>query len=342
MVDTGSSTLVIDKKLCQDIDLVDLGEVNIITHGRTHKARSFSGIQIGVDQKDYGKPAFHAVDLSSFRLFTGVAIEGAISVRELNIGSLLVDYDNRTFEFYRGTPKISSKEASGVLALKAGGGLPYFDSEINGIKAQFLLDTGYNGSISLPKAVFALLADHGTIEMASESGAGVTSAGRSVFRKGWFRSGQLMTRNLAGHSVSENDSETAFLGAQWLFGFNCDYDFPRREIRYIVRNDAAFPLQVQLMLGAVITFQDGFGKVEGLRQGDGAARNSGLRSSDIIVRWGPVLPGKLNIFTVEETVASYAGKDLPVEVLRGASKEKLHFTLKIPPPISAWDYAGRN
>ena len=284
-------------------------------------------------------PTVAIIDLHEFSDRLGWKLDGILGMPALSAGIISLNYDKRLLEIHAGPWRLNPSD-SHEMDLEKDMGVPIFDVQLGGHPVQFLIDTGDCGCVSLETSVFEALVKEGWIEVADTEETWLGAWGRYSRRRGWFLKGELMGRTLVGVSVC-GDPEVSLLGLEWLYGFNTEIDFTARKFRYQKRSDAPPPMDSVMMIGAGLTYGRRGALVEKLWPKTGAAANAGLKNGDVIEAFDGLKSAQMNSTAIAERVAANAGKTIKVRFLRKSDGAHVRATLRLPPPISPWNFAGR-
>jgi hypothetical protein len=288
-------------------------------------------------------PQIALVDFRALRRMLGGKLDGLLGVPQLKSGKLLLNYDEGFLEVHTGGWKIDQKEY-GEIAFDNSEANPTFVANIEGRPCELLFDTGDDGSISLETSDFAFLVKSGVIELSNVHGRIQDVSGLNKHQQGWFLKGELMGKSLRGISVMSvaDASGAGTMGLEWIYGFNTEIDFASHRFRFQNRLKANSPLAFDLMIGAALSYDDNGAQVEALRPGGGAAEAAGLRPGDVVEHFGSLKKAELGRVPIGEVVTANAGKPIPIQFVRKSDGQKVDAMLNLPPPILAWDFAGRD
>lgn len=284
------------------------------------------------------------IDLKPFSRRQGGRLNAVLGWPELKAGKLWVSMDDGLMELHTGPWKLTPAD-SAQTNLNTESGIPAFETEIAGHRGQFVIDTGSDGGIGLPDALFELLAQEGYIEVSSMKSGSLAAGGNNDQTRGWFLKGKWMGRELKGVSVvaNGNGDHVGRIGMKWLSGFNFEIDSAAQQWRYQVRPRAALLLDCDMMLGGLLAFQDGEALIKYLwTNPQGALRSGGLQEGDVIHRFDRLQGDELNLTEIGGVMAAMAGKSVNVTYTRGAGAEEKSVVLHIPPAIREGEFVGRN
>jgi len=220
--------------------------------------------------------------------------------------------------------------------------VPTFRAEIEGKKFDLMIDTGDNGSVALDPAMFERFVKLGVIEPAPIRGRRDALSGSGGVRYGWFLKGKLMGRPLRGFTVNTREGliGTGDIGLDWLYGFNVEIDFKAKQWRYRQRSNVTAPVSVDLMVGAMFSFEQKGARIKSLRPVVGAAERSGLRAGDLIEECDSLQGAAIDMASLSEIVKTKAGSSLAIKYRRG--EEEFSAKIDLPNAISSWDFQGKD
>lgn len=340
VLDTGSEFSTLDLSLQESVGRV-VEDRNFKTPGAADRITKFflgPPLRIGALLDEH--PKVNLSDLNALGRTFGRLFVGIVGMNVLGRGKILLDYDGRIFRIHAGPWALRGGDFHEV-ALNKETGVPEFNAKIQGHPVAFTVDTGFDKCISLQSSVFDALVDEGIIEPARMDGRVISLGGLHAVRRGWFRKGELMGKNLAGVSVS-SEAEFSRLGLEWLYAFNTEIDAREHKLRYVFRGQTNPPCSAALMVGAILSFNGEGALVEKLRPGGGAAENAGIKPGDLIQKFAALKGMEMNQTTIAETVTDQAGKEIGIRYLRKADGAQVSAKLKLPPVISDWNFGGRD
>jgi predicted aspartyl protease len=332
LVDTGASETAIDSSFRKHVgDEVD-NTTAYFSDGKTITQPRYHAEVISAQSLIVQNPKVLVIDFRQIAEFVGLPVKGALGMDAISKGKLLLDFDGKSVVISSGSWTLTN--ATQEVDLDKMAVVPTIDVSIGGHRAQFVIDTGSNGGVTLEKALFDELVKAGDIKPVLTGGSSISAVGEAKVRSGRFVRGNLMGKRLEGFSVDA--APRGFLGMCWLCGFNIEIDFPERKLRYVERPNAAPPLDIQSMVGAIFMYDDVGARVERLKPGGGAAETAGLQVGDTIVSLDGMRRAEMNIATVAEAVTAKAGKEIEIRFLRPPEDIPRVTKLRLPPPISEW------
>jgi predicted aspartyl protease len=337
LIDTGAEGTVFDSSLA-DLVGTDSTDVKVRdSRGEKIPLKSHEGSSIEAQSLVIKRPRVIVANLHPISEFFGIKFEGCLGYRDFAAtGKVFIDYDNALLEIHTGDWRLRSPDCHEVALLEERAA-PSFQTELIGHPVEFAIDTGYNGTLSLPAAVFEELVTEGAIEISKAGGRTVSLSGSSERRSGWFLKGELMGKKLRGVSVAPG-ADHGLIGLTWLCGFNTEIDRAALKFRYQKRANATSPASISMMTGLMIKYGDHGPVVAGLRPGGkGPAEVAGLKVDDRIEKFGPLAAAQMNYDTVGEAVIAAAGKAIDVTYIRGADGKPGIAKIKLPEIKSDWD-----
>lgn len=340
LLDTGAQITVLDPLFRPGIS-VEIERNNIhFLGGISRPTILHEGPPLKIGTTHFEKPAVIFHDMETFSRITGRPLAGMLGMDLIANNKIFLCFEKSYLAIHSGRWILDNQNFQEV-ELKRPIGTPVFDSNIAGHPVTFGIDTGYNGSILLIASVFQKLVLEGIIEESNINVRTITPGGEISVKRGWFQSGRLMGKELIGISVM-SDPKTSRLGLTWLYAFNTEIDFSGRKFRYQTRANASPPIDVQMMMGCMLTYDAKGAHVESLRPGGGTAENTGLKQGDVIESFGSLTAKELNAASIGNAVANGAGNDIKILFLRKGDGKHIETRFHLPPAISQWDFAGRS
>jgi hypothetical protein len=336
-IDTGASDTVLDLSL-EYLTSNKLGPENVFdSRGDTKALDLFRGPDLTIQSFHRNAPRVFLIDLTNFQMALGAPVKALLGMAEFSPGKLLIDREAHAVTFHHGEWRLDGSTARNVPLLKQRR-MPYFEAMIGGKRCEILLDTGDNGCITLQTALFEALVASGEIQRTTRGGISHSAFSGPKETKGdsgTFLKGELMGKSLAEVSVSSQGGSSA-IGLAWLQGFSIEIDFENRQMRYRHLPEAAAPVNIHRMLGAVIFFIDGESVVISLKPGGGPAQDAGIEKGDKIERLGEIPGNALNAVNLYESIQNHAGKSLPIVLKRRVNGETKAVTVKLPKLMTYW------
>lgn len=245
---------------------------------------------------------------------TGLKLDALIGVRQLRFSRLWISNSTGQLRL------VSREQAEETQSWKSAPLVEPFDGvhvalALEGRTLVFLVDTGNNGSISLENEVFTSLVDEGVIQPRDNESVAYDILGRKkTAQMGVFRKGEFMGIRLAGHTVSSSD-ERNLVGLQWLFEFDCLFDFPGMQFRFHARSDTPNLVDLAPLLGAALRFDVTTGEaiVETILETSPLAE-SGIKQGDRILKFGMLEGEDMNIIRLSEYVQELPPEEIPVTI----------------------------
>ncbi len=340
LLDTGAGLTVIDSLLKDSIG-PEVEDRRVTMLGGTQRImKCYEGPSLKIGTILDERPKVMVSDLRMMVRFVGKPIVGVLAMDVMQRGKILLNYDDRTLKIHAGSWILDGPDIKEV-ELNKEADVPELHEEIGGHSVLFGVDTGSNHCIILESTVFDALVSDGVIELSKITARQMAGGGVSSAKQGWFLKGELMGKNLGGVAVS-SDPRSSILGLEWLYAFNTEIDFSTRKLRYHLRRNAKLPCDTQIMIGAILLFDEYGAVVERLRPGSGAAENAGIKPGDVIQEFASLKGKEMNEATIAETVSDEAGKEISVRYLRKADGKQVSVKLRLPPVISDWDFGGRD
>ena len=340
LVDTGAGASMLDLSL-KDLAQIDADQVVITTSsGEELRGNYYVVPTLQVQALTFDDVKVPIVDLESISSLYGFRFAGALGMKELSSGGKIsLNYEQGFLDVHQGAWYLESADACEVN-LDITQDIPVIHTKIAGHSVEIAIDTGANSCVSLPSYLFERLIKEGFIEVQETSSTSLSLSGSQSNRQGWFMKGELMGRSLAGMSV-DTSPKRGMLGLEWLCGFNVEIDFPDRKLRYQPLPTTKPPISVELMTGAIFSYEAAGARVERLRPGGGAIEAAGVQQGDLIQRFDSLTADKLNIISVSEIVASKENQAIEINYLRKIDGVSVTTQLKLPKTVSAWDFAGK-
>jgi len=205
------------------------------------------------------------------------------------------------------------------------------------------VDTGSDGSIAIPEPAFDRLEKLGFIEespilMKTQSLNRIRDS-----RRGWFLKGELMGMPLRGMDVvSSARKPSTPLGLIWLSCFNFELDHQKNTMRFEQRGNPAPAPALQMMLGAVLMYDEEGARVFRIRpDGEGPFEKAGLKVGDRIVKFGELEASEIDLPNVAELIVRNPLGEIEVRYSRedGVPMETV---VKLEKFISTRDFSGRD
>jgi hypothetical protein len=340
-VDTGAGSSALDLSIAKEsvtrregVDLID-------PNGGATQAQSVNTLPWRMQSLVMEEPRVTLVDLSGLGSAVGGRILGVLGVPQIQVGKLLLDYDSKLLAIHGGNWRL---EGADVIRgqLDDTSEVPTFRAEIEGKKFDLAIDTGDDGSVALDQTTFAGFVKLGVIEPAPIRGRMDVLSGSPGARYGWFLKGELMGRPLRGVTVLAHEGlmGTGAIGLTWLYAFSVEIDFKAKQWRYRKRPNVTPPVSMDLMIGAMFSFDQKGTRITSLRPVVGAAERSGLRVGDVIEECDSLKGAEIDKASLSEVVKSKAGSSVAIKYRRGA--EEFSGEIVLPKGISAWDFAGKD
>ncbi len=263
-------------------------------------------------------------DCARYRADLGIDIRGVLGLSFWNRYALVLDYDHHALRVTIGpfTPPAGMESLDLGTTLDA----PSIRLAIEGTTEDFVVDTGFNGSVGLRDDLFKSFVAKGIIKPSGEfNGA---AGGQSRDPVGWFNQGQLLGLDLNAVPVVDVGNVNV-VGLEFMANFNVIVDFKNAKFWY--RDRQAPPaIRLNKMLGAILKFSNGHNHIFEIDPQGGAAREAGLKIWDRIVRLGPLREADLNAVSIYELCLSHANETLDVEVTRPGESQRIIAKLKLP------------
>ena len=340
LIDTGEEAFTLDlSKRGAKFKKFAKGEV-IAFGGSKMSENVYTGPPVKAQSLSVEEPFVVFSDMRMLSKFNGWPLAGIMGIQALRAGKVFLNYDEHVLQVHSGPWKLNKPDCQEVQLIKDSN-VPMANVKVMGYPATVTFDTGSDGCIDLEAKVFNSLVKDGVIELAKKDQQQLSLKDVTPAGTGWFLKGKFMGKSLVGVSVSSSPGSTSSaVGLQWLYGFNTEIDSIAHKLRYQVRRDAKFPGEAQRMLGATFSYDWDGALIEGPTVG--AAKDAGLNFGDLILEFGPLKAGKMNVASIGETVADAAGKEMAIRYLRKSDGKYVDGKLKLPPAISEWDFAGRD
>lgn len=339
MLDTGAEIVGLDLTWTDSIRS-EIGEQNIRGgDGNVASMKLYNGPPLKMGELSVERTTVVLSDMRMVSLLTGRRVTGVVGMKVLGLGKIFISYDDGIFTVHRGSWKLNTPDCH-EIELEKESNAPVFKTEILGRPVRFLVDTGFDHPINLETGVFNALVKEESIEVAKPGGHSLSVGGARTMTHGWFLKGELMGKSLAGVSVASTP-EVSIVGLEWLYGFNTEIDMKAHKLRYQPRRDAILPGNPQMMLGAILLYDENGALIAQMRPGGGALADAGLESGDTVEKFGNLEALEMNAATLGETVADATGKEVAVRFLRKSDGKHVSTKLKVPPNISDWNFSGR-
>jgi predicted aspartyl protease len=340
IIDTGSEVTVVDQSLAALLK----GRIGDYSYsdgsGRKTPLPLYKAPTIKFQAFEEQDSTIAMLDVRPLAKYLDGSAKGVLGISQLKVGQLTVDNDRGILELHAAPWKLSGDSFTEV-DLQDYVASPILEASINLRHGEFLIDTGYMGTILLDKALFSALVRNGSIELAESEAHTLSVSGTTDVRSGWFLKGELMGKGLVGTAVHETMGPSA-VGMEWLYGFNYELDFKSHRFRYKERRDPQFPASTNLMIGAILTFGSGGPVVERLSPDpDGAAKLAGLNPGDVLKTFDSLTTAELNYTAITEIVTNKAGQPIQIRYFRKSDGAELETTLHLRPLISPWNFGGR-
>jgi hypothetical protein len=285
------------------------------------------------------RPWVRFIDMADGSRIVGKHIDGYLGVPELSVGKFFLDMEKRSLEIHTGEWRLKGEDVK-EMTLDRTQSRPQYFADVGGDVCDLFIDTGSDGTIELESSDFELLAKRGIIEISPNSTEAHTAQGVKRQKTGWFLSGELMGKPLRGITVVSGD--VSGIGMQFLCAFNLEIDLNAHVLRYQKLADAKRPLWIFQMIGATLTYGRDGAHIEDVDYRASAAGHAGISAGDTILKFGPCARSEINRYSVSEIVTANAGKTIAVEYARKTDGSHVVTTLNLPPPISLWNFAGRD
>jgi hypothetical protein len=206
-------------------------------------------------------------------------------------------------------------------------GDPLFYAALNGWRTRFILDTGFNGDITLSPRVFEDWVQTGFASAKTNEGETV---GLGKSRKGddvaILKKGQLLGVPLAGMEVTMSPTieEGGAVGIDFLRKFNFAFEPSQNALHYKRRKSVPEALTLEELIGARLSYQRGSCAVKSVPpDGKGAFVLAGGRAGDAVLRFGDVTADKLTWSVAYLECLKHRGKPLPMTVRRDGKEIEL-------------------
>jgi len=273
-------------------------------------------------------------DCSVHRKVSGLDVRGIMGIKPLDSYSIWFDFDHETLKIEAQAPPPEDMTALDFVYMGSKQ-IPRVQVELEGETVQFIVDSGFNGSMGLQHEVFAKLVANGSIRQMENAGSErLVGGGAEKVASGRFKSGTLFGLDLASSEVHDSGS-VSNIGMAFLLNFNFVFDLAGKKF-YYVRRHVPPTLDPQQMIGAVILFPEGRNVIYRINRGPSAAREAGLKEGDHIVRMGSLTDNLMNAAAIYDLCLHHYSEIMEVEVARPGVEKTFITHLQMPRQHSAF------
>ncbi|MDP7020185.1 MAG: aspartyl protease family protein, partial [Pirellulaceae bacterium] len=322
--DTGTSGNVLHSSLRQFVKGEPVRRVRIEGTRRQIAIYKYDGISVGdLRASQDGQVVF--ADLAEFRQALGLEIHGIIGLSFCRNRLIDLDFDNGVLQIWS---RDKSREGLGEeLRLDADSSMAVIeDVRIGGSKFRCLIDTGFNGSVLVPRPTFDMLVRSGQVAVLGQQ-VSTEINGRSQVRFGALKSLRIGTAEIVGLSIGEStNDQMPKMGLGVLRRYVLTLDLDGKVVYF--RKGKYFASRDRFdRSGISVDMVSGWPQVMSVAPGSPAA-DIGICVGDRIESINGVDHGRLSIYTLRELLSSGDGRVVTVK-LRSDNQDTRTVALKL-------------
>lgn len=203
--------------------------------------------------------------------------------------------------------------------------------------APFLVDTGFDGAIGLPRSTFALLSDRGEVRGIRSRLRTTVTRGRESLPEGQLRTFRLSELTADDLVASAAASQKNLIGMHHLSRFVMTVDFPQRAV-YLKRGKDHDRLVPHDFSGLRLGYRDDCTYIYGIAPLSRAFR-AGFKLEDIIIAVDGVTLANLPPYELSRLLEQQ-NKTLAIDVERNGQPQRLELKLRSYQPAINVDAGG--
>ena len=238
------------------------------------------------------------------------------------------NFDECKLEVFDGSIA-GSKEMNFITMFKNPDGALYFKTKLHDEEMNFVIDTGFNGAMRVPRATYDEWVTKELIDSAKMSGSIATLQGKSDTLSGRFKKGQFMGISMVGVEVISTHENLPFilLGLNFLRRFNFTLDLHGMRFGFIPRVSVTTLPPLDLLLGARLIYSQKGCEIEKLKPGGGLFENAGVKEGDRLLSFGSLTSSELSMPLVHDYCSKYLGGVIEIRIQRQGETR----VIKLPP-----------
>ena len=228
--------------------------------------------------------------------------------------NLVVEFDFTAEKIFlhKTTATLPLFEKDRYIRQKSTRGMYALDATLGTEHVSLNIDTGFTGGLHLKQDVFDRLSTKGIIAPAKPTFS-THAFGTTQLRSGVFVSGELCGVPLQGVSVEPHETEGS-VGLGFLRRLHLAFDFPSSRLYYSRVPNYAGVLDLQSMLGAKFSFENGQAYIAGLAK-QGVIPQLGVKGWENLTQFGETA-GPITLRSIYRTCEAMAGKEVPIKIER--------------------------
>ncbi len=337
ILDTGATYSWFEKQRTE-VFLGSLGEDFARSNSVRHlPIETYQGLPMTLQGVTLKNDLIIQYDLTPLSRKIGRKLDGVLGMADLRSAKLLFDYETRTMEIHRGPWRLTGRDCR-QEAIDEMIGLPMLRAKLAGHPRSFLIDSGSTSCLTLQSSLFNILVSEGVIDEL-QPGQALGFGGEYTSRRGRFRRGALMGKELAGVPVDTAGGDfsgaSGAIGLGWMSGFIMEIALSDGKLRYRQIPRAEPPLDLENTLEASLSYTEGLPSIHITRPGEGPLTEAGLLPTDTIEKFGDLEAGRLDLASVTEFVGKHAGSEVPIRFKRKDGKV-VETTVRLPPRVDLW------
>ncbi len=329
LVNTGTPKVVLDEALLHDKNsdsLTSAAENSISSRGSNGAQR----IRLG--PLHYDNTTIYPVDMHVFKSYLGAEFRGLLGWEILCQKLLIFDFDRGRWAIGDHFPSHLTSSTS-YPTQETQTGAPTLNAIIANREHAFVLDTFFNGELTLDPETYQQWRANGIIHHISSEGSTISISAVNQKSRGVLTRGTLLGVDLKGVEVSSAKHSKPQVGMEFLRRFNFVVDGPNRRIHVQPRAKIAPALAADYVLGARFLYSDNEVVIQSLNPKGGPSNDAGLKAGDEILVLGELAAKDINYLSVFELCQKHPGGPLVVTYRRDGQTAKA--TVQIDPSKTA-------
>ena len=322
-LDTGSSHTVFDTSLERELGNAKRIE-RMITLGNPIMAEVFDAPEafLGpLNLQDCGEVT--CIDLKMLSLVVGKKISGAIGMNFLKKYIVQIDFDKGTLSFLQPAEGQHSHWGKELAINYDSLGWPHITCNIlDGIKVDFMIDTGYNTTGALDRKIFEQILSEKELKTSEMLFA--TASG--VIRKREMRIDSLSVRSFEYQDLIFDEANWSCLGLSFLSRHIVTFDFPNSRI-YLEKGKGFKKIDETDMSGLHLLRISNKTVVYSVDEGS-PAQKAGIRAKDTILKVGNKDANTYDILELRRFLMSGDRHKITMTIKRGDDVKEVSFLLK--------------
>jgi predicted aspartyl protease len=323
LLDTGSSHTVFDTSFKNELGGVKK-VVRMLTAGIPTRAQVFEAPEafLGpLNLKDCG--VVTSIDLQMLQSVLGRKVSGLIGMNFLKKHVVQIDFDKGTLSFLQPLQKQHSRWGNELPISYDTLGLPQITGNIlDGIKADFTIDTGHNSSGALDNKIFDEI--FFTKEIKTSEALVATASGNVKIREA--RIDNLFIESFEYRDLIFGEGNWCYLGLSFLSRHIVTFDFPNNKI-YLKKGKEFNKVDETDMSGLHLLRISNKTVVYSVDEGS-PAQKAGIKANDVILKVGDKDANTIGIFELRRFLMSGDKRNITMTIKRVDDVKDISFLLK--------------